>query len=66
LFTYSSGPDVIEPRGGRTRVTIYPTGDRNSRVAIVGVAVCHEEDNYEKRVGVGLAFDRALDILEAR
>ncbi len=57
---------VIEPRGGRTYVTIYPTGDINSQVSFVGEAICHEEDNYVKREGVGIAFERALLKLESR
>lgn len=58
---------VVSPNGGRTAVGIYLGGDLGDQHNVVwGHAICHERDNFRKRLGVHIALARALERLEAK
>jgi hypothetical protein len=45
-----------------TFVYIDLDGDKRPGGTIFGTAICHHEDNFDRRKGIELAFRRALDI----
>jgi hypothetical protein len=59
---------VISPKGGSTVVYIGHKGtdEKEGEIVITGEAVCSEEDNYNKRLGVTIALGRARHKLYGR
>jgi hypothetical protein len=48
---------TVAPRGGITTAFL---SDADGRQVAQGVAVCHEKDNYNKRIGRAISLGRAL------
>lgn len=55
-YYMNADPSPYHPKGGETVVEIT-TPDKNN---LIGVAVCHPRDNYNKKMGVKIAVGRAL------
>jgi hypothetical protein len=56
VYGYTDGIIGPDTKGGSTEVIIQtPTGER-----LHGIAICSTEDNYNKKLGVKIAFGRAL------
>lgn len=51
----------VLPKGGETRVTVF---DSESQLEFVGVARCHEVDNYNKKVGVQKALEQVIGLMQ--
>ena len=58
---FQFGSDQPLPRGGRTNIELT-TPDKKSTV--IGVALCCDDDNYNKKIGVRIALGRAKKLLE--
>ena len=53
---------VENPRGGRTLVSVE-ANYHDVSVIFIGEANCHENDNYQKHIGVRLALQRAVNTM---
>lgn len=53
----------VSPKGGETEAKVYGPDDA---VVAIGVATCHERDNFNRRIGRDIALGRALKRLEQK
>lgn len=56
IYAEFGGLKGVDPRGGRTALTISKDGK-----SFTGEALCMDTDNYCRKEGVGRALDRACD-----
>ncbi len=57
---YYTKETILDPKGGRTEVSLITPDGRTSK----GIAVCDKQDNYCRKEGVRIALERALKNLE--
>ena len=48
---------TLDPRGGETWARVF---DADGEHLTIGIAVCNEKDNYNKRIGRNISLGRAL------
>jgi len=59
--TYKVKPKFVQPHGGETLAYVSKDGR-----AALGVAVCSESDNFNRKTGVDIAIVRALRRLHSK
>lgn len=56
-LAHGSFPIAPAAKGGETEAKVY---DPDDSVVAIGVATCHERDNFSRRIGRDIALGRAL------